>query len=313
VHSSRHVSREQGYFRRNPLSACVLLYGRPMSSIRADEQAPGSERAESRPPESRTISPTSAIAEAAFHDLGGPLTYLLANLEYLDCQLASHETDLPQGRIAELRQCLREATTGAARIRDIVRDAAGAARSDRSHSDLRRVLLSCIKVARTEIDHRARVITEFDEVPQVVGSDSRLSRLFLNLIVNAAQAVSGDPENEHFIRVVMRTERDRRVTVEITDSGPGIAPEHLDQVFEPYFTTKPAGEATGLGLAICRHIVDELGGKLSVESVLGRGATFRVTLPVASGRPHPDPQSEGAARFLPSTPPVRRLPLRQLG
>jgi two-component system NtrC family sensor kinase len=257
---------------------------------------------------------SSVLAEGAFHDLRGPLTYLLANLEYLDCQLAGHEGDLPQGRASELRQCLREATLGAARIRDIVRDAAGRARPSDTRCDLRLILLSCIKVARTEIDHRARVITEFDALPQVAGSESRLSRLFLNLIVNAAQAVVGDPEKEHFIRVVTRAEPNRRITVEITDSGPGISEEHLSRVFEPYFTTKPAGEGTGLGLAICKHIVDELGGSISVTSTPTRGATFQVTLPVADDasatRAGPGPYG---SRFLPSTPPVRRLPLRQIG
>ncbi|HVU03875.1 MAG TPA: HAMP domain-containing sensor histidine kinase [Polyangiaceae bacterium] len=267
----------------------------------------------SHPPESGPLVGVGALAEATFHDLGGPLTYLLANLEYLDCQLARHEADLAPGRVAELRQCLQEATSGAARIRDIVRDAVASGRADRGHSDLRRVLLTCIKVARTEIDHRARVITEFDAVPQVAGTEARLSRLFLNLIVNAAQAVAGDPENEHFIRVVTRADADRRVTVDIADSGPGIAPEHLERIFEPYFTTKPAGSGTGLGLAICKHIVDDLGGSLTVESTPGRGATFRVTLPAASTRPTDPAQKEGAPRFSPSTPPVRRLPLRQLG
>jgi two-component system NtrC family sensor kinase len=250
-----------------------------------------------------------------FHDVGGPLTYLLANLEYLDAQLAGHDADLPPGRVQDLRQCLREATLGAARVRDILLEATGRSHSAKeSRSDLRHVLLSCIKVARTEIDHRARVITEFDSVPEVAGSESRLSRVFLNLILNAAQAVTGDAENEHFIRIVTRAEGDDRVAVEITDSGPGIAEEDLDRVFEAYFTTKPAGEGTGLGLTICQHIVSELGGTLSAHSVPGRGATFRVTLPVAEEESPADSiPRESGGRFAPSAPPVRRLPLRQIG
>jgi signal transduction histidine kinase len=286
-----------------------------MGSLRVDQPGRAEDKEETAPASSaRHASSPSVLAEGAFHDLGGPLTYLLANLEYLDCQLAGHEGDLPQGRASELRQCLHEATLGAARIRDIVRDAAGRARPSETRCDLRRVLLSCIKVARTEIDHRARVITEFDALPQVTGDESRLSRLFLNLIVNAVQAVAGDAENEHFIRVVTRTEPHRRVTIEITDSGPGIPEEHLGRVFDPYFTTKPAGEGTGLGLAICKHIVGELGGSISVTSTLARGATFRVTLPIADGGAASNlASSEGGSRFLPSTPPVRRLPLRQIG
>jgi len=268
-------------------------------------------QAERAPETSKRISSMAMLAATAVQDLGGPVTYLLANLEHLDTELARHEADLQQGRVNELRQCLGEALAATARIRDIVRDIA---RSEPplekdSHVDLHRVLLSCIKVARTETNHRARVITEFDGVPPVAVNESRLSRLFLNLLLNAAQAVAGDPENEHFIRVVTRHDVDRTVTVEVTDSGPGIAPDAIDRVFEPFFTTKPAGQGTGLGLAIARRIVEDLGGSIGVESAMGRGTTFRVTLPVLRLAQH----RAGDRHLSPTRPPVRRLPVRQLG
>jgi signal transduction histidine kinase len=260
------------------------------------------------------LSSMALLVAGAAHDLAGPLTYLLANLEYLDCQLAQHRGDLPSGRADELRQCLGEAVLGAKRVRDIVRDLpAGSPRQPDQHVDLRRLLISCIRVARTEIDHRARVITELDEVPLLACSESRLSRLFLNLIINAAQAVAGDSENEHFIRVVTRTHADRHVVVEIIDSGPGIPSQHLDRIFEPFFTTKPANQGTGLGLALCRHIAEELGGAISVSSTVGRGSTFRVTLPIERPSLPREAPRESGTRLAPSKPPVRRLPLRQLG
>jgi two-component system, NtrC family, sensor kinase len=262
---------------------------------------------------SERLASMAVLAAGAAHDMVGPLTYVLSNLEYLDVQLATHERDLAPGRSGELRQCLREAILGATRVRDIVRELpCGAAATTETDIDLQHLLLSCIKVARTEIDHRARVITEFDAIPSVLGSEPRLSRLFLNLLVNAAQAVAGSPEREHFIRVVTRNEAGRVVVVEISDSGPGIPEENLTRVFEPFFSTKPASEGTGLGLSICRCIVEELGGTLSLESTVGRGSTFRVTLPARVERPTERvPKNDG--RFAPSEPPVRRLPLRQLG
>ncbi|HEX4341660.1 MAG TPA: ATP-binding protein [Polyangiaceae bacterium] len=253
------------------------------------------------------------LAATAAHDAAGPLTYVLSNLEYLDAQLALHESELSAGRVSELRQCLREATLSAMHVRDIVR-AIHAPRTTplrESQVDLHRLLLSCIKVARTEIDHRARVITEFDAIPQLVGSEAHLRRVFLNLIINAAQAVAGDSENENFIRVVTRKTSDGNVVVEIADSGPGIPEETLPHVFEPFFTTKPAHEGAGLGLAVCRHVLNELGGNIEVETTLGRGATFRVALPVAP--PSTVPPANTEARLTPSVPPVRRLPRRQLG
>jgi signal transduction histidine kinase len=255
------------------------------------------------------------LAASAAHDAVGPLTYVLSNLEYLDSQLAMHERELPAGRMAELRQCLREATTTAMHVRDIVRAIQApraATASEESNVDLHRLLLSCIKVVRTEIDHRARVITEFDVLPQLVGSEAQLRRVFLNLIINAAQAVAGDAEKENFIRVVTRRTSDERVIVEIADSGPGIPEDTLPHLFEPFFSTRPAHEAAGLGLAVCRQVLTDLGGEIEVETAAGRGATFRVTLPALSRSTAP---ANGVAevRLTPSVPPIRRLPRRQLG
>jgi signal transduction histidine kinase len=254
------------------------------------------------------------LAASAAHDAAGPLTYVLSNLEYLDAQLAQHERELPPGRISELRHCLREAAAGARQVRDIVRGIhpSRAATPPDGNVDLQRLLLSCIKVARMEIDHRARVVTEFDAVPHLVGSESRLRRVFLNLIINAAQAVAGDAEKEHFIRVVTRRGVGGAIVVEIIDSGPGIPAEHLPRIFEPFFTTKPAHEGAGLGLAVCRQILAEMGADIAVESLAGRGSIFRVVLPPVP-RSTMAPELESATRLTPSQPPVRRLPRRQLG
>lgn len=266
---------------------------------------------EEQPETLKRISSMAMLAASAIQDLGGPITYLLANLEYLDSEIARHEADLPRGRVNELRQCLREALVATVRIRDVVRDIP---KSDttgdaESYVDLRRILLSCIKVARTETNHRARVVTEFEGVPPIPGNESRLCRLFLNLLLNAAQAVAGDPETEHFIRVVTRNNTGHTVTVEVTDSGPGISPDIIDRVFEPFFTTKPADQGTGLGLAICKRIVEDMGGSIAVESTPGRGASFRVALPLSRA----DRRGGSDRRLSPTQPPVRRLPVRQLG
>jgi signal transduction histidine kinase len=261
-------------------------------------------------PNSERLVAMAVLAAGGIRDLAAPTQSLVSNLELLDREITRHDEELIPGRVSELRQRLQEAVANATRIRDAVRDMAALGREDggTSEVDLQRVLLTCIKVARTEIDHRARVITEFDVVPPVVGSESRLYRLFLNLIMNAAQAVAGDPQNEHFIRVVTRNEPDRRVSVDVIDSGPGILPEHLGRVFEPFFTTKPVDQGTGLGLALCRRIVEDLDGDIFVESTPGKGAMFRVTLPMAAPAPRLARDSE--VRFVPSRPPVRRLPRR---
>src|SRR5260370_38276449 len=98
----------------------------------------------------------------------------------------------------------------------------------------------------------------------------------MNLLVNAAQAV-GDIEGEVRIKTWYA---DETVSASISDTGKGIAPEHLQKIFDPFFTTKPVGEGTGLGLSISHGIVVRHRGTLGVESVLGRGTTFTVSLPV---------------------------------
>jgi signal transduction histidine kinase len=279
-----------------------------MDSDWREEGSRDESEAQRGPDSGARLQQMALLAASGAREASGPLTYLLSNLEYLDGQLALHERDLPPGRIGELRHCLREAAVGARQVRDIVLSMhSPAAAAPDGQVDLHRLLLSCIKVARMEIDHRARVITEFDAIPLPIASESLLRRVFLNLLINAAQAVAGDAEKEQFIRVVTRRGDDGAVVVEIVDSGPGIPEEHLERLFDPFFTTKPAHEGAGLGLAVCRQVLEEIGGGISVQTALGKGSTFRVTLPT---RPPPR-QNDG--RLIPSQPPVRRLPRRQLG
>ena len=120
------------------------------------------------------------------------------------------------------------------------------------------------------------------ELPPIVGSEGRLGQVFLNVLVNAAQALPGDGVECHTIRVTTRTDPRGRALVEIADDGPGIAPDVLARVFEPFFTTKPAGVGTGLGLAICQQILTAMGGDIAIESALGKGTTVSITLPPSS-------------------------------
>src|SRR5262249_2402412 len=131
-------------------------------------------------------------------------------------------------------------------------------------------------------------------------NDGRLMQVFLNLVVNAAQAIPEGAGDEHMVRVSTRTDAAGQAVVEIADTGAGIAPEHVPRVFDPFFTTKP-GVGTGLGLSICHGIVTALGGSLRVESQPGKGSTFSVTLPASRGAM---PTSEHAERV--PTPVVLR-------
>jgi C4-dicarboxylate-specific signal transduction histidine kinase len=137
-----------------------------------------------------------------------------------------------------------------------------------------------LRIASNEIRKRALLVTDFVSVPPVLASESRLGQVFLNLLINAAQAVEGPPEANE-IRVTVRHEAGQ-VVVTVSDTGPGIATAVMGQLFTPFFTTKPVGVGTGLGLSICRRIVAEFCGEISAENRSARGATFRVALPAAA-------------------------------
>jgi len=120
-----------------------------------------------------------------------------------------------------------------------------------------------------------------DELPTVLGSTTRLQQVFLNLLMNARDAMPGGGMLE-----VRTTAHNGSVEVELTDNGAGIAPEHLHKIFDPFFTTKPTGRGTGLGLSVSYGIIKEHAGKVDVKSTPGKGTSFRLEFPAARKAVH---------------------------
>ena len=140
------------------------------------------------------------------------------------------------------------------------------------------LLDSCVHIVWGELKHRGRLVKDYGDVPPLHGNESRLAQVFLNLIVNAVQALPSQAREDSKVRISTRHE-DGLVMVSIHDTGIGIPEQHLCRLFEPFFTTKPVGEGMGLGLSVSFAIVRDHGGKIEVESEPGRGSTFRVRLP----------------------------------
>ena len=138
-------------------------------------------------------------------------------------------------------------------------------------------------MAWNEIRHRARLIRQYDPVPPVWTTDARLGQVFLNLLINAAQAIEIGHVESNQIRLFTGTDEQGRAVVEIADTGVGISTENLNRIFAPFFTTKPPGSGTGLGLSISLRIVKEMGGAIELSSEPGRGTVARVYLPAAAG------------------------------
>jgi signal transduction histidine kinase len=167
---------------------------------------------------------------------------------------------------------------GAGRVSCLVKRLKTFARVDDAdpvEADVNEALEDTLLLLRHELEPRIQVRRELGPLPRILGYPARLSQVFVNLLVNAAQAIEGEG------KIVVRTRADaERVVVTIEDSGCGIREEHLDRIFEPGFTTKQVGVGTGLGLAISRQIVDEHGGTIEVSSRPGEGARFTVSLPI---------------------------------
>jgi signal transduction histidine kinase len=165
-----------------------------------------------------------------------------------------------------------------ARIMRIVRDLKNFARLDEAdfkEANLNESLASTLSLLRHELRDRIEVIQELAELPLVPCYPNRLNQVFMNLLVNAIQAIPGKGQ----IRIRTSVEGDRVIVV-IADSGSGIKPEHLERIFDPGFTTKGVGVGTGLGLSISARIVQDHRGTISVRSELGKGTTFTVSLPL---------------------------------
>jgi signal transduction histidine kinase len=227
------------------------------------------------------------LAAGLAHEINNPLAVLVANLEMATQQLDRRDEGAAPAADGddELQRSIKAAYEAAERVRLIVRDVKLFSRAEdeerKSPVDIHAVLDSSIRMALNEIRHRARLTRDYGDVPPVAANESRLGQVFLNLLVNAAQAIPEGRAEANEIVVATRPVAGGRVAIEVRDTGSGISAENLSRIFEPMFTTKPVGIGTGLGLPICRRIVNEAGGTIEVESEIGIGSVFRVVLPRA--------------------------------
>jgi two-component system cell cycle sensor histidine kinase/response regulator CckA len=238
------------------------------------------------------LTSLGTLAAGVAHEINNPLAYVLLNLGYVLDELPKllqgqpHRAS-PDGKDheREILLAIDHARGGAERIRDIVRGLKTFSRPEnetRSPLDVTQVLDATMAMVANEIRHRAKLVKEYFQVPEVIANEARLGQVFLNLLLNAVQALPDEPSRPNEIRVTVRSPGLDRVLVEVRDNGVGIAPQVRGRIFEPFFTTKPVGIGTGLGLAICHGIVTSLGGTLTFESEVGKGTAFRVELPGAN-------------------------------
>jgi signal transduction histidine kinase len=234
---------------------------------------------------SARLAAVGELAAGIAHEINNPLAFVRSNLSQLEeiwKHLRPDDRDAAhRDRVHDVDELIEESIEGVDRAAEIVRSVksfAHAGSASRERTDLRPLLEDVLHVASAQLRSRVTVQREYDDaLPPVVCAPQQLRQVFLNLVVNAAQAV----ESGGHVLVATRTDGDD-VIVSVADDGCGIAPELIDRIFDPFFTTKAVGEGTGLGLGIAHQIVTSHGGEIQVESTPGQGTVFRVRLPAAT-------------------------------
>ncbi|MBI5614786.1 MAG: PAS domain S-box protein [Gammaproteobacteria bacterium] len=194
--------------------------------------------------------------------------------------VAEVELDYMKGDVLAL---IGESQEGIDRVRKIVQDLKDFSRAESretwADADLRHAIESTLNVVWNELKYKCEVRKEFAPLPRVECLVSQINQVFMNMLVNAAQAIE-----TRGVITLRSGVRDAEIWIEITDTGKGMTPEVVSRIFDPFFTTKPVGKGTGLGLAVSYNIVEKHHGRIEVESAPGAGTTFRVWLPVR--QPH---------------------------
>jgi signal transduction histidine kinase len=258
--------------------------------------------------QSEKLASIGQISAGVAHEINNPVGFVLSNLGSLEtyvaqlCELLVAYTEAedampaplpePLARARALRvtkdfdflrgdivALMAESRDGLLRVKRIVQDLRDFSRGGFDESwqliDLHAALDSTLNIVRNEIKYKATIVRNYGELPEIECLPSRLNQVFLNLLVNAGQAIDANGT----ITLTTGT-RGAEAWIRIADTGSGISAEHVNRIFEPFFTTKPVGQGTGLGLSVSYSIVHKHGGRIEVESEVGRGTSFTVRLPL---------------------------------
>ncbi len=214
------------------------------------------------------------------HELNNPLTIVIGNIQLMMMR------ELNEKNV----QSLTRIKDGAERASKIVKNLLTFARQEkpeRKPTEINSVLRKALELRAYELKvSNIEVSTELaPDLPDTMSDPHQLQQVFLNLIVNAEQAMI-DAHGKGLLRLSTRSDMGK-IFVFFSDDGPGIPNENLRRIFEPFFTTKPVGKGTGLGLSICQGIIVEHGGRIDVDSTVGRGTTFIIELPIQRWEPQP--------------------------
>lgn len=253
--------------------------------------------------QSEKLAAIGQLAAGVAHEINNPVGYVYSNLQTLENYLNDlfrltdaidtaaslealrqirHNIDYNYLR-EDLKDLLSESREGIERVKTIIsamKDFSHIEEEEFKQADLHRGIETTLNVVNNELKYKAEVVRDFGELPHVECIASQINQVIMNLLVNAAHAI------EDFGKITIRTRHQGdSVTLEVEDTGKGIASEHLNRIFEPFFTTKGIGKGTGLGLSLSFNIIKKHNGEIEVHSEPGQGTRFRITLPVTQPEP----------------------------
>ncbi|MDX5319776.1 MAG: HAMP domain-containing histidine kinase [Bacteroidota bacterium] len=244
------------------------------------------------------------------HEINNPINFVSANVQPLRLDIQdilsvidqygeAYQSENPEEKIKEIESFMKEIDfdyirnevtellsgieDGAIRTSEIVKGLKTFSRLDESDlkpSDLNEGLNSTLVILRNSIPDNVEVETDLDDLPPVECFPGKINQVFMNILSNALQAMKEVVQEEKHKLYIKSTFDENNVYFRIKDTGPGMTEEVKSRIFEPFFTTKDVGEGTGLGLSIVFKIIETHGGNISVNTVLGEGTEFLITLPI---------------------------------
>lgn len=248
--------------------------------------------------EAGRLAAVGVLAAGVAHEVNSPLAGILANLAYAIEALPGAGGARDDAAQQEVLAALEDARAAAERVRDIVKDLrlfARAAEGERAPQEVGKVLEATLGLVENQLRHRARVVRVLGEAPRVMANASSLGQAFLNLLLDAAQAIPEGAASRNTLQVSLGRSEAGGARLEISDTGPGMTPEVLARAFDPHLPRRPGGPV-GMGLPVARAVIESLGGTVSVRSEPGAGTTVRVELPAAPMPRAPEPRRVDGGR-----------------
>jgi len=275
--------------------------GRPLAVFGVFQDVTERKQLHERVVHSERMATVGTLAAGVAHEINNPLTWVIANLDAIDRALRElQEPEHDAGRyglrrgddesLGQVSKMILEAQQGADQVKRIVRDLLTYSRSQPEQLesvDVHEALDIAVNIATNQFKYRAHLVRDYGHVPAVVADESRLTQVFVNLVVNAAQAIPErrnqppDRDREGIIELRTSVDSDGRVRVSVKDNGLGMPEAVKARVFDPFYTTKPVGVGTGLGLSISNNIIKSFHGEIQIESEEGVGTVVSVLLPAA--------------------------------